>query len=123
MWEEQQRKQGSSECKTGHALNRKHVPTHTHTHTHTKKRTRKKKCALEWSGPTHIVQICCLVVCTSKHADKSTYCAAQRTYHTAQVQEANSSSSFNIHHTEKRIKYKLGRAIYTYDLILYPTNS
>jgi hypothetical protein len=26
MWEEQQRKQGSSECKTEHTLNRKHLP-------------------------------------------------------------------------------------------------
>ena len=42
MWEVQQRKQGSSECNSEHALNRKHVPTHTHTHK--KKRKKKEMC-------------------------------------------------------------------------------
>ena len=45
----------------------------------------------------------------SKNADKNSYCVAKCTYHTAQFQKASSSSSFNIHHMEKRIKYKLGR--------------
>lgn len=90
MWEEQQRTQGSSERKAERALNRKHVPT--------------KKSALEWSGPTHIIHISCLLVCTSKNADKNSYCVAKCTYHTAQVQSATSSRSFTIHHVQKRTK-------------------